>query len=92
MTTNEPKIGEAHAAAMFRLGLRELRAAFYPESNIAQSPAEYGIYGTATPGEVAEARRGESPGIQQDSVLGERLRQAEARDVHGREAREMDRG
>jgi hypothetical protein len=41
---------------MFRQGLRELRGALYPESNIAQ-PTDYGIAGVATPGEVAEARR-----------------------------------
>ncbi len=51
----KPKIGSEHAAAMARQGLRELRAAFYPESNVAQ-PAEYGIWGTKTPGEVAESR------------------------------------
>jgi hypothetical protein len=50
------KIGEGHASAMLRQGLRELRAAVYPESNVAQQP-EYGLYGTRTPGEVAESRR-----------------------------------
>jgi hypothetical protein len=54
-----PKIGSGHAAAMARLGLKELRAAAFPEtSNIAQ-PSEYGLYGTRTPGEVAESRRSE---------------------------------
>ena len=43
---------------MVRLGLRELRGAFYPGSNVAQQ-AEYGVFGTKTPGEVAESRRGE---------------------------------
>jgi hypothetical protein len=38
---------------MGRQGLRELRSALYPGSNVA-GPAELGIYGTATPGEVAE--------------------------------------
>ena len=51
-----PKIGEGHLAAMARLGGLEVRGALYTESNVAQ-PAEYGIFGTATPGEVAEARR-----------------------------------
>ena len=50
------KIGEGHAAAMGRLGLRELRGGEYPASNVAQQ-SEYGLYGTMTPGEVAEARR-----------------------------------
>ena len=53
-----PKLGESHASAMFRQGLRELRGSLYPESNVAQPP-EYGLYGTQTPGEVAEARRAE---------------------------------
>ena len=52
----QPKIGEGHAAAMLRQGLRELRAAVYPESNVAQTP-EYGLYGTLTPGEIADDRR-----------------------------------
>ncbi|MBL8696201.1 MAG: hypothetical protein JNJ88_19050 [Planctomycetes bacterium] len=47
----EPKIGAGHAAAMFRQGLSELRGALYAESNVAQ-PAQYGLYGTRTPGEV----------------------------------------
>ncbi len=50
------KVGEGHFSAWLRQGLRELRAVFYPESNVAQQP-EYGLYGTRTPGEVAEARR-----------------------------------
>jgi hypothetical protein len=86
------KWGSEHASAMFRQGLRELRGALYPESNVAQQP-EYGVYGTTTPGEVAESRRGderelddESP--KQGSVLGERLREAASRDDVDRENRE----
>jgi hypothetical protein len=42
---------------MGRLGIKELRAAAYPElSNIAQ-PSEPGLYGHSTQGEVAESRR-----------------------------------
>ena len=51
-----PKFGEGHASAMLRQGVRELRGAMYTGSNVAQ-PGEYGLYGTQTPGEVAEARR-----------------------------------
>lgn len=58
----KPKIGAGHASAMFRLGLRELRAFFFPESNVAQ-PSEYGIWGTRTPGEVAADRR-DDPRVQ----------------------------
>lgn len=50
------KIGDGHAEAWLRQGLRELRAALYPDSNVAQPP-EYGLYGTRTPGEVADDRR-----------------------------------
>jgi hypothetical protein len=90
------KIGEGHAAAMGRQGLRELRGALYPESNVAQQP-EYGLYGTRTPGEVAESRRDDVRGLEEEqsmdrgSILGDRLRQAEGRDVHGRDDKELDR-
>jgi hypothetical protein len=50
------KMGDGHLDAWLRQGLRELRAAVYPESNVAQQP-EYGLYGTRTPGEVADDRR-----------------------------------
>jgi hypothetical protein len=76
------KIGEGHVAAMGRMGLGELRGALYPESNVAQH-SEYGLYGTLTPGEVAEARRGgESHELDHDggSILDNRLAQAAARD------------
>jgi len=71
------KIGAGHLGAMGRLGLRELRAAAYTDSNVAQSP-EYGLYGTATPGEVSESRRDD--GLDQepqngDSVLASRMHQ-----------------
>lgn len=54
----QPKIGAGHAQAMFRQGLTELRAALYPESNVAQ-PSVYGIAGTRTPGEVMQEKQGE---------------------------------
>ena len=70
------KIGSEHVSAMARQGLRELRAAMYPDSNVAQ-PAEYGIYGTMTPGEVAESRRGDGRDLEDekptDSVVESRL-------------------
>ncbi len=87
------KIGEEHFSAWLRQGLRELRGAMYPESNVAQQP-EYGLYGTKTPGEVAEDRRGDARDLEDEapkergSVLGERLRQAE--DRGGRDDRGMD--
>ena len=91
------KIGAGHASAMARQGLRELRAAFYPESNVAQQP-EYGVYGTKTPGEVAEDRRGDPRDLEdesakaRDSVLADRLRQADSRADRADDARGRDRG
>jgi len=88
---DSPKVGAAHASAMWRQGLRELRGALYPESNVAQH-SEYGLYGTLTPGEVAESRREGSMDGDRDSgsVLDSRLQQAEGRDVHGRDDKEME--
>lgn len=73
-----PKMGAGHAAAMFRQGLSELRGALYPDSNVAQ-PAQYGLYGTKTPGEVADARREDtlSPDEEPRSVVAERLARAD---------------
>ncbi len=49
------KIGEGHADAMARLGLKELRNAFNPaRESVADS--ELGLYGTATQLEVGEQR------------------------------------
>ncbi len=70
-------IGTGHASAMFRQGLAELRAALYPESNVAQ-PAQYGLYGTKTPGEVMEDKeKAARDPDERPSILGERLKQAE---------------
>lgn len=86
------KIGEGHAAAMARLGLRELRGAMYPESNVAQQP-EYGLWGTQTPGEVAAARREGSLDLEQESILASRLEAAKDYESPGedRPGPEMDR-
>ena len=85
-----PKIGAGHAAGMLRQGIRELRGALYPESNVAQ-PLDLGIYGSATPQEVYDARQQQPPDPPgrdpawvaappgYESVLSEILRQAEAR-------------
>jgi hypothetical protein len=64
-----PKIGAGHASGMFRQGLRELRGAFYPESNVAQQ-TDYGIWGVATPGEVAESRRDDARGMDEEGKKG----------------------
>src|SRR5882724_9038226 len=96
MAANEvesPKIGAGHASAMFRQGLKELRGALYPESNVAQHQ-EYGLYGTRTPGEVAEARRSDERDLEEEpqSVLADRLERAEqSKDDRGREPKEPER-
>jgi len=75
------KIGEGHAGAMFRQGLRELRGAIYPESNVAQQ-TEYGIFGTKTPGEVAQDRKGDGREFGEEAKrtsLADKVRAAEAR-------------
>jgi hypothetical protein len=94
MSDETRKIGTGHAAAMARMGLRELRAVMYPGGNVAQQP-EYGLYGTMTPGEVAESRRGEEHDLEEepnrDSVLGERLQQAKDREDRDDDSRDLDR-
>lgn len=84
----KPPIGAGHFQAWMRQGLKELRGALYPESNVAQ-PVEHGMYGTVTPGEVRDQRREEARGVEEDkgSVLADREQQAEAR---AREEQERD--
>ena len=86
-----PKIGAGHAAAMARQGLRELRAAFYPGSNVAQS-AEYGLYGTRTPGEVAESRRAEELNEEPRSQLDEHMQRGPEPQSPAKDDRAIERG
>ncbi len=58
------KLGEGSMNAWLRTGLHELRNAFYPGSNVSVHP-EYGMYGTKTPGEVAEDRRGDARDLEE---------------------------
>lgn len=93
----DTKIGAGHASAMARMGLRELRGAIYPESNVAQQP-EYGLYGTLTPGEVAESRRADEPqpvqsydkGEERGSILSDRLADAQGRSEPDRDTKTME--
>jgi hypothetical protein len=65
----------------------------YTDSNVAQQP-EYGLYGTRTPGEVAQDRRDAVPdeGNVYGPVVSERLRQAEMRhDPSSDRSRNLDR-
>ncbi|GIK15212.1 MAG: hypothetical protein BroJett003_01760 [Planctomycetota bacterium] len=81
---SSPKIGAGSFGAWIRTGWREIRAALYPDSNVAQQP-DAGVWGNKTPGEVMLERQGEARDPdERPSILGERLQQAEkARD--GRE-------
>jgi hypothetical protein len=56
--SSKPKIGAGHFSAMGRLGLRELRNSLNP-SRESIADTEMGLYGTRTPGEVAEMRQPE---------------------------------
>jgi hypothetical protein len=80
--SDKPKMGEGHASAMWRQGLRELRNVFYPESNVSQQ-LEYGLYGTRTPGEVAEARNSDTRDLEDErraeSILDRKLRELDQR-------------
>jgi hypothetical protein len=67
------KIGEGHASGMARLGLRELRNAANP-SRESVADTELGLYGTATQGEIATARKGPGDGPEQESLTLESLR------------------
>lgn len=60
------KIGEGHFAAWLRLGLKELRNAFNP-SRESVADTEIGLYGTATQGEIAQARGSNGNGPEQES-------------------------
>lgn len=89
--SEDAKIGAGHAEAMLRMGLKELRGALYPESNVAQ-PGEYGLYGTRTPGEVAESRRSDGLGLEEEKgpVLSERIRVAEAQQALDEKAPDLE--
>jgi hypothetical protein len=77
------KIGQGSFGAWMRLGLRELRAVFFPESNVAQ-PSEYGIFGTLTPGEVAAGRR-DAPAVPSPGRSPAAIAAAHAHGGHGGE-------
>jgi hypothetical protein len=87
------KIGAGHAGAMGRLGLRELRSSFYPDSNVAQH-SEYGLYGTLTPGEVAEGRRADDLDQEQEnsrgSIVDDRLQQGKDGDDRDDPGKDID--
>lgn len=57
--SDSPKFGAGHASAMVRLGFRELRNAANP-SRESIADTEMGLYGSATPQEVHDLRRGDA--------------------------------
>jgi len=85
-----PKIGQGHAAGMARQGLAELRNALYPEPNVG---LDLGVYGQATPGEIAASRQAEAPEAERESsALDKRLELAnQTRDDRGQDDKGMDR-
>jgi len=91
-TDGSQKWGSTALAGYGRLGLSELRAAApLADSSIAQ-PANYAMPGMATPGEVTEARREESPTLDDNSVIGSRVNQVgPPRDDRSRDDRGQDR-
>ena len=58
----QQKIGDGHADAMLRLGLKELRNGLNP-SKESVADSEIGLYGTKTQGEIAESRDYREEGI-----------------------------
>lgn len=90
---SKPKWGAGHAEAMFRQGLAELRTlGTFSDSNVAQPP-QLGLYGTRTPGEIAESRRADvrDPEEEHGPVLADCLRRAVARDDPEPDSREIER-
>ena len=63
----QQKIGEGHAEAMLRLGLKELRNALNP-SKESVADSEIGLYGTKTQGEIAESRDYREEGVRQEPL------------------------
>ena len=85
------KFGEGHAAAMGRLGLAELRNAFNP-SRESVADKDMGLYGQATQGEIATARKGAGGGQEQESMTMDDLR-ADAKQQESEEkAKEPEKG
>jgi hypothetical protein len=64
----QQKIGEGHAEAMLRLGLKELRNALNP-SKESVADSEIGLFGTKTQGEIAESRDYREEGVRPESEL-----------------------
>ena len=80
-------IGAQSLQAMASLGLEELRAAFFTDSNIAR-PTEPGMYGDRSHIDVL----GDRKEVAEASQLADKLKEIEAsRDVRERESQELTR-
>ena len=58
-----PKIGQAHASAMGRAGLKELSQILPAFPDGVKPIEEYGLYGTALPQEVFEEKKQAEPDV-----------------------------
>lgn len=87
---SERKFGAGHAAAMARLGLKELRNMANP-SRESVVDSEIGLYGTLTQGEIAEARGGPGQGSEQETPGG-KLSLDDLRDEAQQRAKDNERG
>lgn len=61
-----PKIGQGHAGAMFRSGLKELGQILPATSESVQTVEEMGLAGNALPQEVFQERHLEAPNVDQN--------------------------
>ncbi|MCA9213985.1 MAG: hypothetical protein KDB27_13025 [Planctomycetales bacterium] len=61
-----PKIGQGHAAGMFRAGLKELAQILPATKDSIQPQEEMGIAGNALPQEVFQAKHAMEPNIDQN--------------------------
>ena len=83
------KFGQGHVSAMLRLGLAELRNAANPSKD-SVADKDMGLYGSATQGEIADARDGSKATSMKD--LREYAQEATKDVEKGRDGPEQDRG
>jgi hypothetical protein len=88
------KIGAGILKAYGRMGLGEARTFLNPfQGSPIVQPTDYGMWGMATPGEVADARREESKELEEEPLLAHvrSSRDDTGRDDRGRDDRGTDR-
>jgi hypothetical protein len=82
------KIGEGHADAMFRLGVKELRNAMNP-SRESVADSEIGLYGSMTQGEIAQARGSFGLDAEQEKSMQDASQGKEVNDKQGQETQQQ---